>query len=128
MAFGHARIVDDPGEKTRALAAMIDRFYPGRWATLRPPTEQEIKATGVIGMTIETASAKVRARGVGDDEEDYGLPIWAERIRVRAVLGAPEPCARLIPGVERAAGLGGYREGRPLEDALTEAHATPFPS
>ncbi len=69
MAFGHARIVDDPDEKIRALRAMIDRFYPGRWATLRPATLQEIKATRVIGMTIEQASAKVRAKGIGDDED-----------------------------------------------------------
>ncbi len=127
MAFGHARIVDDPDEKARALAAMIDRFYPGRWATLRPATEQEIKATRVIGMTLEAASAKVRAKGVADDEEDTALPVWAERIPVRAVLGAPEPCPRLAPGVERPAGIAGYRDGRPIEEALTEAHAATFP-
>ncbi len=123
MAFGHARIVDDADEKARALAAMIDRFYPGRWASLRPATEQEIKATRVVGMTIEEASAKVRAKGIGDDEEDYALPIWAERIPVRTVLGAPEPCSRLVPGVARPEGLAGYRDGRALEAALTEAHA-----
>ncbi len=126
MAFGHARIVDDPEEKIRALAAMIDRFYPGRWATLRAATQQEIKATRVIGMTIEQASAKIRAKGIGDDEADYPLPIWAERVPVKTMVGAPEPCARLVPGVERPAGLAGYREGRPLEDALREAHAATF--
>jgi hypothetical protein len=110
----------------RALAAMINRFYPGRWATLRPATKQEIAATRVIGMTIEAASAKIRAKGIGDDEEDYALPIWAERIPVRAVLGAPEPCPRLVPGVERPPGIAGYQEGRSLEEALTEAHATTF--
>ncbi len=127
MAFGHARLVDDPAEKTRALAAMIDRFYPGRWETLRAAAEQEIKATRVIGMTIEQASAKVRAAGVVDDEEDYALPIWAERIPVSTVLGAPEPCPRLAEGAARPAALAGYREGRALEDALTEAHAATFP-
>ncbi len=127
MAFGQARIVGDPEEKIRALAAMIDRFYPGRWATLRPATRQEIKAARVIGMTIEQASAKIRAKGIGDDEEDYALPIYAERIPVKTVLGAPEPCPRLVPGVERPAALTPYREGRPLGDALTDAHAATFP-
>jgi hypothetical protein len=126
MAFGHARIVGDPDEKIRALAAMIDRFYPGRWATLRPAAQQEIKATRVIGMTIEQASAKVRAKGIGDDEEDYALPIHAERIPVKTVLGAPEPCPRLAPGVQRPAALAPYREGRTLGDALAEAHAATF--
>ncbi|RBP08542.1 hypothetical protein DFR50_12524 [Roseiarcus fermentans] len=127
MAFGRARIVDDEHEKARALAAMIDRFYPGRWATLRPATQQEIKATRVIGMTIEQASAKVRAKGIGDDEADVALPIWAERIPIRTVVGAPEPCPRLAAGVERPETLAGYREGRRLDDALTQAHATTFP-
>ena len=126
MAFGHARVIDDPDKKIGALAAMIDRFYPGRWATLRPATKQEIKATRVIGMTIEQASAKVRAKGIGDDEEDYALPIWAERIPVKTVMGAPEPCSRLVAGVPRPETLAGYREGRALEDALTEAHAATF--
>jgi nitroimidazol reductase NimA-like FMN-containing flavoprotein (pyridoxamine 5'-phosphate oxidase superfamily) len=126
MAFGQARIVEGD-EKVRALAAMIDRFYPGRWAALRPATKQEIKATRVIGMAIDEASAKIRAKGIGDDEEDYALPIWAERIPVRTVLGAPEPCPRLVAGVERPDGLAGYREGRALEDAFRDAHAATFP-
>jgi nitroimidazol reductase NimA-like FMN-containing flavoprotein (pyridoxamine 5'-phosphate oxidase superfamily) len=126
MAFGNARLVDDPAEKERALVAMVDRFFPDRTAGLRQSTAQEIKATSVIAMDIEEASAKVRAKGVGDDEEDYALPIYAERIPVRTVLGAPEPCPRLLDGVERPASLGGYSEGRLLEDALRDAHFTHY--
>ena len=87
MAFGTAHLVDDPAEKERALVAMVDRFFPDRTASLRQSTAQEIKATSVIAMEIEEASAKIRAKGVGDDEEDYALPIYAERIPVRTVLG-----------------------------------------
>ena len=98
---------------------MVDRFFPDRTATLRQSTAQEIKATAVIAMEIEQASAKIRTKGVGDDEEDYALPIYAERIPVRTVLGAPEPCPRLLDGVERPATFAHI--GRPfLEDALTE--------
>jgi uncharacterized protein len=128
MAFGRARIIEEPEEKARALIAMVDRFYPGRTATLRESTKQEIKATRVIGMEIEQASAKVRAKGIGDEEEDYALPIYAERIPVHTILGAPEPCARLMPGVERPEGLEGYREGRKLDDAVAEAYRSTFPS
>ena len=126
MAFGRARMIEEPDEKAGALIAMVDRFYPGRTATLRKSTTQEIKATRVIGMEIEQASAKVRAKGIGDEEEDYALPIYAERIPVHTILGAPEPCARLMPGVERPEGLAGYREGRKLDDAVSEARST-FP-
>ncbi|UVK46294.1 pyridoxamine 5'-phosphate oxidase family protein [Mesorhizobium sp. AR07] len=121
MCFGTARIVDEPEEKLKALAGVVDRFYPGRSATLRPISTQEAKATTVIGMRIEEASAKVRAKGVGDDEEDYGHPVWAGVIPVRTVVGAAEPCPRLLPGIERPSNLSGYAEGERLDRALMQA-------
>jgi hypothetical protein len=42
---------------------MVDRFFPGRTARLRQSSKQEIKATSVIYMDIEKASAKIRAKG-----------------------------------------------------------------
>lgn len=126
MAFGRAVLVSDPEEKRHALTMMVDRFFPGRTARLRPMSPQEFKATSVVTMTIERASAKIRAKGVGDDEEDYLLPIYAERLPVRTVIGDPEPCPRLLAGVSRPDELGGYRQGRPLEEAVAEAHARTY--
>jgi nitroimidazol reductase NimA-like FMN-containing flavoprotein (pyridoxamine 5'-phosphate oxidase superfamily) len=122
MAFGKARLVEDPQEKERPLVLMVDRLFPQRTAGLRPATAQEIKATTVIAMDIDRASAKIRARGVVDDEEDYSFPIHAERIPVSLMLGEPEPCPRRVEGVERPEALAGYSAGRPLEDALSEAY------
>lgn len=126
MAFGTARLLEDPEEKARALVMMVDRLFPGRTAGLRPTTALELKATSVVWMDIEDASAKIRARGVVDDDEDYALPVHAERIPVTTVLGAPEPCPRLVAGVRRPDGLAGYAAGRLLEDALSEAHAAAY--
>ena len=126
MAFGHARLVEDQEQKERALVMMVDRFFPGRTAQLRQATAQEIKATAVVTMEIERASAKIRSKGVGDDEEDYALPIYAERVPVNMVLGAPEPCKRLLPGVTRPSNLAPYREGRKLEDAVREAYGIAY--
>jgi hypothetical protein len=126
MAFGHAKLVSDQEEKERALMMMVDRLFPGRTAQLRQSTKQEIKATAVITMEIERASAKIRSKGVGDDEEDYALPIYAERVPVTMVLGAPEPCKRLLAGVTRPDNLAGYREGRKLEDAVREAYGIAY--
>ena len=127
MAFGTAHLVTDADEKERALVAMVDRFFPDRTASLRQSTAQEIKATSVIAMEIEQASAKIRAKGVADDDEDYELPVYAERIPVRTVLGTPEPCPRLLDGVERPASLRGYSHGRLLEEALREAYVLQYP-
>ena len=126
MAFGQARLLEDPEEKRRALIMMVDRFFPGRTAQLRATTQKEINATSVIYMDIDRASAKVRARGVVDDDEDYVLPVYAERLPVRTVIGAPEPCPRLQPNVVRPDALDGYRVGRALEDAVSEAYAEAY--
>lgn len=120
MCFGTAHIVEDPAEKARALDVMIDRFYPGRNATLRPSTAQELKATTVIGMTIEEASGKIRNKGVGDEEEDYALPIYAVRFPVTQVIGAAEPCPRMPAGVPTPEGLAGFTESRRLDEIMAE--------
>ena len=120
MCFGTAHAIDDPEAKAKALAGVVDRFYPGRAATLRPNDPQEIKAVTVIGMRIDEASAKVRAKNVVDDEEDYATPLWAGVIPVAQVIGADEPCPRLMPGVARTENISAYREGRRLDETFVE--------
>jgi hypothetical protein len=75
MAFGTAHLVGDAAEKGRAMNGLVDRFFPGRAATLRPPRMQEVKATSFVLMEMEQASGKIRDLHVSDDEEDYTLPI-----------------------------------------------------
>jgi uncharacterized protein len=122
MCFGTAHIIDDLDEKARALDSMIDRFYPGRAAELRPSTAQELKATMVIGMAIEEASGKIRSKGIGDEEEDYALPIFATRFPVTQVIGASEPCPRMPAGVPTPPGLAGFSPGRRLDEIMTESY------
>jgi hypothetical protein len=120
MCFGTAHIVDDPEAKARALAGVVDRFYPGRAATLRPNDPQEVKAVTVIGMRIDEASAKVRAKNVADDEEDYALPIWAGVVGIKTVIGEDDPCPRLQQGVTRPENLSAYCQGRVLDGVFLE--------
>lgn len=99
---------------------------PGRNAELRPSTAQELKATMVVGMEIEEASAKIRSRGVADEEEDYALPIYAARFPITQVIGAAEPCPRLVDGVAIPEGLKGFTAGRRLDEVMLESHRTTF--
>jgi uncharacterized protein len=124
MCFGTAHIIDDPAEKSAALDRMINRFYPGRAETLRTSTALELKATTVIGMAIESASGKIRSKGVGDEEEDYALPIYAARFPVHMVIGEVEPCPRMPPGVARPAGLAGFTPGRRLDEIMRDSQKT----
>ena len=122
MAFGTAHLLEGDAEKRRAMDGFIDRFYPGRSELLRPPTAGEFKATTFVTMEIDQASAKIRDTHVGDDEEDYALPIWAARYPVRQVIGEPEPCPRQHPGAVIPGEMAPYQPNRRLDDVLTETY------
>jgi nitroimidazol reductase NimA-like FMN-containing flavoprotein (pyridoxamine 5'-phosphate oxidase superfamily) len=122
MAFGVARLVADADEKRHAIDGFIDRLVPGRAATLRPPTQHDIRSTSFIAMDIEQASGKTRSLHVNDEAEDYDLPIWAARIPVKQLVGEPEVCPRQLPGVPVPEGMNGYCADRRLDDALLEAY------
>ena len=105
MLFGKAHKVEDPVEKLIKMEAFVERMVPGRWKTLRAPHQQELKATTLLGMDIEEASAKIRAAGVVDDEADYALPIWAGVVPVSMHAGVARDDGRLAPGTKRPANL-----------------------
>lgn len=77
-------------EKMAVLDLLVERLVPGRIAYLRPMTEKEAKATTVLRLPINEASAKIRTGPPGDDEEDYGLPIWAGVVPVTTTYGEPQ--------------------------------------
>ncbi|HEY2216763.1 MAG TPA: pyridoxamine 5'-phosphate oxidase family protein, partial [Solirubrobacteraceae bacterium] len=77
MLLGQARVVAQREEKLAALEAVVEHIVPGRWAEARQPTENELKATAVLALPIDEASAKVRTGQPADDDPDYELPIWA---------------------------------------------------
>ena len=120
MAFGLARRIEDPVEKQKALDVYVERLYPGRNKELRPVEAQELKASTVLGMSIEEASAKVRRGPPVDDEPDYALPVWAGVVPVRQILGAPVADPRLSPGTPWPAHLARYAEGAELDEVMTE--------
>jgi nitroimidazol reductase NimA-like FMN-containing flavoprotein (pyridoxamine 5'-phosphate oxidase superfamily) len=114
MVIGTATSVEDPDEKRAALRAIVEHIVPGRWPEVRPPTDSELKATSVLAIPIDEASAKVRSGPPLDDEEDYALPAWAGVIPLAVETRAPEPDPRLAPGIAPPAHVSGYRRpGRP---------------
>jgi uncharacterized protein len=122
MAFGTAHRLDDATEKRRAMDAFVERFFPGRNAKLRAPTEQEVKATSILSMQIAQASAKIRATGPGDDEADFALPVWAGVIPLRTVIGAPQDCPRLPAGIAPGADVTTYEMGLRVDDVFFLTH------
>jgi nitroimidazol reductase NimA-like FMN-containing flavoprotein (pyridoxamine 5'-phosphate oxidase superfamily) len=99
IVLARARAVEDEDEKLLALEAIMEHIVPGRWREVRSPTADELKATGVVAMPIDEASAKVRTGGPLDDEPDYELDAWAGVLPLRTSAGPPQPDARLREGI-----------------------------
>lgn len=100
VVFGRASAVDDRAAKLAALRAFSEHVIPGRWDEAREPTDQELKATAVLSVPLDEASAKVRTGPPIDDEEDYALPVWAGVLPMSLVAGDPVPDPRLPRAIE----------------------------
>jgi nitroimidazol reductase NimA-like FMN-containing flavoprotein (pyridoxamine 5'-phosphate oxidase superfamily) len=93
VILGTARLVEDPAEKMEALRIFTEHVVKGRWAEIRWPNDQEMKATTVLALELEEVSAKVRTGGPIDDEPDYTLPVWAGVLPLQTIPKTPEPDA-----------------------------------
>ncbi|HUN24244.1 MAG TPA: pyridoxamine 5'-phosphate oxidase family protein [Anaerolineales bacterium] len=89
VVFGKGRLIEDEDEKIQALEHLTERLMPGVWEAARKPSTTELKATSIVSISIESASAKIRSGSPKDDLEDQGLPAWAGVLPIRQVIGAP---------------------------------------
>ncbi len=117
VVFGSARLVEGE-EKLTGLKVISEHLLEGRWSDVRPPSTRELKATTVLQMTIEDASAKVRQGPVIDDEVDYSLPHWAGIVPAQCGWKDPIADARLSPKVE----IPGYLQRLIKENAFEQPY------
>jgi len=97
--FGTASLVEDEEQKLHALRIISECTMPGRWAEVRESHANEIKMTGVVEFTIQSASAKI-STGMPDDEDaDYDIPIWAGVLPLESRFTELQSDDRLLPGV-----------------------------
>jgi len=113
VVLGTATEVVDPAEKLAALEAIVEHVVPGRWADARLPSENDMRATRVLRMPLDEASAKIRSGPPKDAADDLGLGIWAGVIPLTLVPGAPVPDPALPTGIPVPGYAARYRvEGR----------------
>ncbi|HSK21796.1 MAG TPA: pyridoxamine 5'-phosphate oxidase family protein [Egicoccus sp.] len=99
VIHGEAELLVDDDEKVEALRVLTEHVAPGRWAEVRPPSAQELRATTVLRLPLDHAVAKIRAGGVGDDADDLDLPVWAGVVPVGTAYGMPVPAPDLADGL-----------------------------
>ena len=89
VVMGKAEPVEGEAAKLAAMRDFVEYVIRGRWATVRPPTEQELKGTMVVSVPLVEASAKVRAGFAVDDDEDYAASAWTGVIPMKWSSQAP---------------------------------------
>lgn len=99
VLFGAGVCVAEAARKRELLAALCDHLVPGRSRASRAPDERELKATLVIGIPIDEASAKCRSGPPLDADDDLGLPHWAGVVPLELRVGTPLADPKLSAGV-----------------------------
>jgi nitroimidazol reductase NimA-like FMN-containing flavoprotein (pyridoxamine 5'-phosphate oxidase superfamily) len=97
IVMGKAEIVEGEAAKLAAMRDFVEYVIRGRWATVRAPSEQELKGTMVLAVPLVEASAKVRTGFAVDDDEEYSSSGWTGVIPMKWTAQTPVPDPRGNP-------------------------------
>ena len=110
LVLGTATPVAAADEKAVALEAFTEKLLPGRWVEARQPTAKELRATSILSLPLDEASAKIRTGGPEDgDTPDADLDVWAGHLPLVMQALEPVPDPTLRPGIPLPTGLRPYR-------------------
>ena len=91
VLFGRGEAVDDPAAKAKALMGLIEKLSPGRSGQVRPPSREELAATGVARMRIAEGAAKIAESPPSATDIDRSWPVWAGIVPLQLRAAAPMP-------------------------------------
>ena len=89
VVMGTAEPVEGADAKLAAMRDFVEYVLRGRWATVRPPSEQELKGTMVLAVPLVEASAKVRTGFAVDDDKEYAGHAWTGVLPFKWTPGEP---------------------------------------
>jgi nitroimidazol reductase NimA-like FMN-containing flavoprotein (pyridoxamine 5'-phosphate oxidase superfamily) len=99
VIVGKAAPIEDPEEAGGDAGIHPRRSFPADGRT-HVPSDKEFKGTLMLGIPIQTASAKIRSGPPSDDAEDLALGVWAGVIPLLTKPGAPIPAPGLDSAIE----------------------------
>jgi hypothetical protein len=111
VILGTATEICDRAAKLAAMRTIVNHVVPGRWDEVRAPSEAEIRATMVLSLPLNEASAKIRTGPPLDDQEDYALTTWAGVLPLSLDAHAPLPDPQLPAAVQTPSYVRFYRRG-----------------
>ena len=89
VVMAKAEPIEDPAAKLAAMRDFVEYVLRGRWATVRPPSDQELKGTMVLSVPLVEASAKIRTGFAVDDAKEYASGAWAGVLPFKWTPGEP---------------------------------------
>jgi len=89
VIIGQAEVLHDPDAKMNAMRDFVEYVARGRWATVRPPTPQEIAATMILAVPLVEASAKIRTGFAVDSDAEYASGAWTGVLPFKWTPGEP---------------------------------------
>ncbi len=89
VVMGKAEVVEGAEAKLAAMRDFVEYVIRGRWDTVRPPSEQELKGTMVLAVPLVEASAKVRTGFAVDDAKEYASSAWTGVLPFKWTPGEP---------------------------------------
>jgi len=89
VVMGKAEVIAEAAAKLAAMRDFVEYVIRGRWAQVRPPNENELKATMVLAVPLVEASAKMRTGFAVDDDKDYDTAAWTGVLPLKWTPQAP---------------------------------------
>jgi uncharacterized protein len=89
MVFGTATSIRDEADKLDAMRTIVEHVLPGRWAEVRQPSATELRATEIVWLPIDRATAKVRSGGAVDTPADRNAQVWSGVVPMSTRLHQP---------------------------------------
>lgn len=99
VVMGKAEVIESQEAKLAAMRDFVEYVIRGRWATVRPPSEQELKGTMVLAVPLVEASAKKRTGFAVDADEEYAGSAWTGVLPFKWTPGEPERDPRGNPAI-----------------------------
>jgi len=100
LLLGRFREITGEMERRNAFEALTNKLVAGRWDEVRRPSPKEMKASTILAMSIENASAKVRTGPPSDDAgPDAEFDTWAGELPIVSGFGAPIAAPGLKSGI-----------------------------
>lgn len=100
--FSAGRFIEDASEKENRLRQFIEHIQPGRWDTIRQPTQNELAQTGIIEFELKEISGKsipseilpgIMPGGELEDPADADYHPWTGVLPYALIAGDPEEFA-----------------------------------